>query len=373
MKRLLCLIISLMLVCCSLASCSMVKEEKRGQLDTTNVPTVDLGGYESLEAKRTFSDKRSFSEYSFTFKSTSDVQSFKYKAYHTGTYTFSVEQNCDFSVYVHGGNLVTDWFEKAPCTYDLNANYEYTIEVKLGDSSYLNTPIKLKVTTPNTSVQNITGCRSFVDDWTGETEYYTFTAPVAGKYTFTIKNNGQVNMINNGEVVDYTGWDTWSKEFKKGATMIIELERMHRKDIKTVYGYVQYPTETIDITSIVKENPSVALKYEPLWADREVILTLSPSETTTYVVSNTDVGVRRTLEKRAIGGTSEYFYADEGYGIVDMYVENYHVERGSRTITVQAGETATIKICGVDEKSLDKEYYITIFEQDIEKTYKPVE
>ncbi len=373
MKRVLCLIIALIFVCLSFASCGMTKEEKRGPLDTTDIPTVGLGGYEELETKRTFSEQKSYTEHSFTFESTSDVQSFRYKSYHTGTYTFSAEPNCDFSVYVHGGNIVTDWFEKTPCTYDLNANYEYTIEVKLNDSSYTNTPITLKVTTPNTSEQNITGCRSFVDDWTGETEYYTFTAPIAGKYTFTIKNNGMVNMINNGKVVDYTGWDTWSKEFKKGATMIIELERMFNKDVKTVYGYINYPTETIDITSMVEENPAVALKYEPLWEKREVILKLSPRETTTYVISNTDVGVTGILESNGIGHSNMRYKCDEGYGIVPMYVGEWHVESGSQTITVKAGETATIKISGVDAKNLDKEYYITIFEQSIEKAYKPDE
>ena len=52
MKRILCLIIALMLVCLSLASCSMKKEEKRGPLDTTDVTFMGLGGYESLEKTR---------------------------------------------------------------------------------------------------------------------------------------------------------------------------------------------------------------------------------------------------------------------------------------------------------------------------------
>lgn len=373
MKRILCLIISLILICLSLASCSLIKEEKRGPLDTTDVNFMGLGGYESLETARTFSEKKSFSEQTFTFKSKADVQSFRYRAYHTGTYTFSVDPNCDFSVYVHGGNLITDWFEKTPCTYDLNANYEYTIEVKLNDEAYLNQPIKLRVTTPNTSEQNITGCRSFVDDWTGETEYYTFTAPADGKYSFTIKNNGQMKIINKGKVIDYTGWDTWSHEFKKGATITIMLNYMHDKSVKTVYGYVKYPSETIDITSMVNENPALALKYEPLWEKREVKLTLSPSQTTTYVISNTDIGVTKTLEKSVIGHSKEYYNCEEGYGIVPLKVEHWNVERGEQTITVQAGETATIIINGVDEKSLNKDYYITIFTKGTEKSYKSAE
>ena len=365
MKKLGCLALVMALLVTSLASCSILGAGgNRGALDMTDIPVIEVGNDESLEQNRTFSEQKISSDRVFTFNSTADVQSFRYKAYYTGTYTFTADPNCGLSVYVHGGNIITDWFAATPCTYDLNANYEYTIEVKINDEAYVGTPVTLVVSTPNLSEQVITGCRSFADTWTGETEYYTFVAPRTGEYTFTIENVGRMNIISGGKVIDYTGFDSWTREIKAGGAITIEVERMHTSGTQKINGSIKYPPVTIDITELLEENSCIALKFTPMWKDWPLTLEFSLSETKSLVISNTDVGVQSVSGM----GRDPRYDCLSGYGIVECRIDGIKLD-SYRTIVAKQGEKRTLTLSGLSNVNDGKEYYITIFASDVTKSY----
>ena len=365
MKKLSCLILIIALLITSLPSCGMFgAEEKRGGLDLTNVPVIEVGNDETLEQNRTFTEEKISSDRVFTFSSLSDVQSFKYQAHYTGTYTFTADPACGLSVYVHGGNIITDYFKETPSTYDLNANYEYTIEVKISSEAYINTPVTLTVSTPNLSEQIITGCRSFSDTWTGETEYYTFVAPRTGEYTFTIQNVGRMNIISGGKVIDYTGFDSWTKEIKAGGKITIEVERMHTSGEQKINGSIKYPPVTLDITELLEENSCIALKYTPMWKDWPLTLEFTLSSNKSLVISNTDVGVQCVSKT----GSNLNFDCLAGYGIVDCKIDGIKLEN-ARTIVAKQGEKRTLLLSGLSDVNDGKEYYITIFASDVIKSY----
>ena len=355
----------LLCLCLLLPGCGK-GEDQRGRLDTTSIPVVEIQ-QEALEVKRTFSSEKSSSTQTFTFSSASDVQSFRYCAYYTGTYTFTA--TCGLSVYVHGGNLVTDWFEAVPCTYDLKANYEYTIEVKLNDAACVDQPVTLTVTTPNISEQSITGCRSFEDTWTGEDEYYTFVAPRAGKYSFTIEGVGEMEIISNGKVIATTGWDTWSKEFPKDGKITIHIKYMQSKSTTKVLGSITYPPEVIDITDVLEENPCVVLKYKPQHEEQDLVLEFTLPQTKKLLFSNTDVGVQWFVEGGLFGSDQKQYRCTEGYGILNCRIGERELS-GDYIMTATAKEKYTISI---KTEADGKEYYLTVFSPDAVKTYLPYE
>ena len=329
----------------------------------TDVPVIEVGNDDSLEQNRIFSEQKISSDKVFTFSSLADVQSFRYQAYYTGTYTFTADPACGLSVYVHGGNIITDWFEATPCMYDLNANYEYTIEVKISNEAYIGTPIALTISTPNLSEQIITGCRSFSDTWTGETEYYKFVAPRTGEYTFTIQNVGRMNIISGDKVIDYTGFDSWTREIQAGGAITIEIERMHSSGTQKINGSIKYPPVTLDITELLEENSCIALKYTPMWKDWPLTLEFSLSEEKSLVISNTDVGIQCISGRR-----DPLFDCLAGYGIVECRIDGVKLEN-SRTIVAKQGEKRTLVLSGLSDMNDEKEYYITIFASDTAKSY----
>ena len=347
--------------------------ENRGRMDTSDVYTMEVGQDSSLEKGRTFSETNSSRTETFTFTRASDVQSFRYRAYYDGTYKFHVEPACKFEVYVHSGSIVTDWWQEAPCDQDLSAGYEYTIEVRVTTTEHLNEPINLVITTPNTSTKDITGCYSFVDDYTGDLEYYTFTAPRAGKYKFTIKDVNAMDFLNsNGKVIDYTGWDSWSKELSKGYQLTIKIKRMDFKSGK-LYGYVEYPPEDIDVTDIVAQHGIVAFKFTPMWAEQSVNLVISPSASKSYTISNGDVGVQEIVSQSFFGSVDYLYSTMLNYARVNYQLgDKKPGEDGILTTTLQSGEKAKITL-KAESKLDEKERWLTICEKGTEKTYLPYE
>lgn len=361
MKKIIALTITLITFLTLLSSCSLIgEEEKRGALDTSGVEVVDLWQNVVYEENRTFKDSREVSKRTFVFDSNVDVEVFRFRAYHTGTYTFSSQSGAGLKVYVHGGNIITDFFKPTPTTYDLTANYEYSIELIITEESFAGQEVVLEITSPNVSEQNITGCMSFVDDWTGETEYYKFVAPVAGEYSFTILNNGSFDVLSGGKVIATTGYSTWSKELPKNGEITIKLKYMHRDEYKTVYGYVSYPNIEVDITEQLKENDVVALKYVPKVKNQSIFATFSCNEDTHYKGSIVEVGVQM---HKPVGGAKTYT-AQEGYGIITCKIGKNEFSKSKSTqmdIRAKASEKYSIEIVGQKEVDNKTEYYLVLY------------
>ena len=347
--------------------------ENRGRLDMEGVHVMEIGQDSTLETNRTFGESKKTTTETFTFTRANDVQSFRYRAYHNGTYKFHVEPACKFEVYVHSGSIVTDWWQEAPCDKDLSANYEYTIEVRVTTTDHLNQPINLIITTPNLTDQDITGCRSFVDDYNGDLEYYTFTAPRDGKYTFTIKGVNAMDFLNsNGTVIDYTGWDSWSKEMTKGYKLTIKIKRMDFNKGK-LYGYIEYPTEVIDVTDVLEEHNLVAFKFTPMWAGQSVDLVIKPSESKSYTISNTDVGVQEIVSQGCFGEVDYMYSTMLNYAKITYQLgDNKPGSNGIITTNLQSGEQAKIMVTA-ESKLDEKERWLTICKKGAVKEYLPYE
>ena len=335
---------------------------KRGALDISDVPVLEVDSNEGLAENKSFTRESSKTMHDFVFDKASDVQSFKYRAYHNGTYKLTSYPAGALSFYTHTGNVVTDFWENTPSTEELERGREYIVEVKLTDAKYVGQEVTLVVETPNTAVKDISNCASFTDETyeKGELLYYTFTAPSTGEYTFTIENNSKVEMYKNGEQFDSTGWDTWSLELKQDTTVEFKVEMDTRYVSDTVRGSVEHPTREIDITELMKEKGCLAIKCITYSESQELIFTLKYTSRNSVTVSGADVGIQMS------GG--ELIPAD-GYTAVDFKSGSNNAWRKDENVyAIQKDKT--IKVT-VKKSDVTRDGYITFFYSAADKSYLP--
>ncbi len=367
MKKLLFLLVSVVAVAAiTLSGCFLFEGgEKRGQLDTTGIPVIELGKEETLIRDKAFTASGKIELYDLEFESAAQVKLFRYKAYYNGTYNFSVTPACNVSIYAHTGNIVTDWWEKLPCKQDLYAGLEYSIEIKLNDSAYVGKPLKLKVETPSTQTKDISDCVSFSDEYVkGEKAYYSFTATRNGEHSFTFNGfNGFGRMKyykNNQQILD-TAWATKSINLKKGDNLTIEVTPP--KDYnKKIYGIVQQPAIATDITETLKESGCVILEIKPVFYDQQILFSISADEQTQYYVSNAEVGVQCKGKKHSL----LHGYGATAFKTGDSWVNNGNL--AYRTLTINGGTSATVKINGPG-KNDDRKYFLTVWKVGTEMRY----
>lgn len=368
MKKLLnCIVASLIVAVFFVSGCFLFGGggEKRGRLDTADIPVIELGDEDGLLKDKTFTSSATYGMYDFTFASSADVKLFKYRAYYNGTYNFSVYPACDVSIYIHSGNIITDWWQELPCKHDLNKGLEYSIEIRLNDGEQANKELSLRIDTPSTETKDISDCYNFIDEHVqGETAYYSFTAVRDGKHYFTFNGfdgKGRVKVFKNNQQISDTAWATTSIDLKTGESVAVQVTPP-KSYAQSIYGIVKHPAPTVDITEKLKEKQCVILKLTPVYEEHGVIIKVRAGDgDETYQISKWDVGAQLD------GGRPELM---AGYGELDFKIgDSWRGNRdGAQNLFVDGGSSATFEIKG-PSKVDDKKYYLTVFKNGVDKTY----
>lgn len=366
-KKLIALLCLIVAVCCfTLAFSGCFGKEKRGELDRTDIHVVTVGNEKDLIRNKAFTKNGAEETKIFNF-SNKLVQLFKFRARYDGTYTFKVEPECKMSIYIHSGNIVTDWWQELPCKQELYGGLEYSIEVKLGDEAYLNQDLQMKITTPPTDDKDISDCVSFVDDYTkGDVMYYNFTAESKGKYTFGINDfvgEGTIEIWENGRCFNYTGWGEISKSFTAGEQVTYKI-KPDSYSKTTISGYVKRPPITEDITEALNEKGCLILELKPVFKEQIMKIGLiAGNEPIDITLSCIDVGVK-------YDGRDYHFLNGYGLAIYKKGDTWYYMTNDYEEVdyTVEAGKTLEIEL-KIPSYHNGNSYFLTVFKKGVEKHY----
>lgn len=337
----------------------------RGVLDTTDIPVANIGEEADLIRNKTFAKNTEEQTQDFYF-STILVQSFKFRAMYDGTYTFSVQPEGALSVYMHTGNLITDWWQELPCIQPLYGGLEYTIEVKLNDTSYLNQNLQIKIVSPPTNTKNISDCVSFTDPYTkGDIMYYDFTATRDGEYTFRFADflaKGDIRAWKEGRRLTNTAWGGWSKKFTVGEHIRFEIEPYSNYNKPTLEGFILHPPLIEDISEAFNEKNCLILDMKPVSGDDQIMfvsLTASNSPLD-IVISAHDVGKKEERKNQ--------YFTVKGYGTPYFKIDDKWYNDDSVDYSLGEGDTLTIEI-KVQHYESTTHFCLFIYEKSVERTY----
>lgn len=362
------IIFAFFISCICLCSCSLFgPKDYRGELDVTNLDIVDIGNSD-LKMNKTFSNSTESSSFNFIFSSANDVQSFKYRAYYSGTYKFT--SNVSLLVYVHSGSIITDWFQPTPCSENLEKNYEYTIEVKLNNDVFVNESVTLTIETPTTNKKDISDCATFKDIcYGGDILYYSLTTTYEGKHSVYFNNfvgNGEISYIYNNKESGNNAWGNIEFNAKANITVTIKVKVYGDKSkLKSISGYVVHPIQPLDVTNLVQEKGIVVFKVKSYFKDQEIQLKIQPSKSLSIICSNADVGCQAEIYSSR--NTYTYF---KGYTYCKFKVHDSIIQGAAEeNKSIHEGESAIISIWGPSKMTDNEQRYFTISLRSYKKQY----
>ena len=305
MKKLVVLLICFVFL---LSSCFLIQNSESKEpfryLDLDKTTMIESTFDDSLIENLSFNDDAETESISIKFSSL--VVSFKYQSFVNGTFSFSCsDKNANIDILVHTGSILGDNFISLPCTEDLNAGYEYTIEVMAKSTSMLGKTYDLEISAPATKEKNISNCISFTDFYDkGETLYYQFTPKKDGYYNFSVENNNTITLFENGKNVDQTGWGSYGRVFEVGNSYTFKVIMKSSISSGKIKGRLLHPANPLDVSNILKENGGVIIKFNPYYKNQTMKISFIAPNSHDYIFSTNDMWARKT------NYSSKYEYKD---------------------------------------------------------------